>query len=120
MNDPLILFFAAASASGAVFATVAASLRRGRGPWALLAATVAGIVLLVTVIRRLYVLEAVFVAPAIPALLMEAGVLEWRARRAARKSLWLEVVWGTATFLLTAVVGMVVALAGFRCTGCVG
>ena len=114
------LFVIVPSLGGAAFATVASILRRTRGPWALLSVTVVGVALVVTWLTRVYVLDAVFLAPAVPGLLGAAGVLEWRARRAARSPLWLHIVWGTAAFLLTAAVGLVVVLAGFKCTGCVG
>ena len=102
--------------AGASFATVAGLLRRRYGPWALLALTVAATVLAVTLVKRLDLVGILFVLPAIPALLIAAGVLEWRARRAAGSELWRHVAWGTAAFVLPAAVGLAAVLA--RCTLC--
>jgi len=114
--DVVLLFIGGPSLVGVTFATVAALLRRRYGPRALLVLTVAATVLAVTLVKRLDLVGILFVLPAIPALLIAAGVLEWRARRAAGSELWRHVAWGTAAFVLPAAVGLAAVLA--RCTLC--
>lgn len=113
----MLLFFVGwPSLVGASFVTVARLVRRRYGPWALLAVTVAATVLAVILVMRLELVGVLFAMPAIPALLLAAGVLEWRARRAAGSELWRDVVWGTAAFVLPAAVGLAATLA--RCSLC--
>ncbi len=113
----IVLFFVGwPSLAGASFATVAGLVRRRYGPWALLAATVVATVLAVTLFLRLDLLGALFALPAIPALLLAAGVLEWRARRASGAALWRHVVWGATAFVLPAAVGLAATLS--RCKLC--
>ena len=104
------------SLAGASFATVGGLLRRRFGPWALLSLTVAVTVLAVTLVKRLALVGTIFALPAIPALLIAAAVLEWRARRAPGSELWRHVAWGTTAFALPAAVGLAAVLA--RCTLC--
>jgi len=111
-----LLFVGWPSLVGASFATVAGLLRRRKGPWALLAVTVAATVLAVTLVKRLELVGTLFALPAVPALLIAAGVLEWRARRAPGSKLWRHVAWGTAGFVLPAAIGLAAVLA--RCTLC--
>lgn len=114
--DMALLFVGWPALAGASFATVAGLLRRRYGPWALLALTVAVAVLAVALVKRLELVGTLFVLPAIPAFLAAAGVLEWRARRAAGSELWRHIVWGTAAFVLPTAVGLAVVLS--RCTLC--
>ena len=114
--DIAVLFVGWPSLIGASFATVASLLRRRYGPWALLAVTVAATILAVTVVVRLDLVGILFAIPAIPAILIAAGVLEWRARRAPGSRLWRQVAWGTAAFVLPAAVGLAAMLS--RCTLC--
>ena len=114
--DMALFFVGWPSLAGASFATVAALLRRRFGPWALLTVTVAVTALAVTLVKRLELVGTLFVLPAIPALLIAAGVMEWRARRATSSELWRQVAWGTAAFALPAAVGLAAVLA--RCTLC--
>lgn len=96
------------------FATIAAVLRRRYGTWVLLAG-VAGCVLLAVILSRRFLGPfALFLSPALPSILVAAGVQEWRARRSVRDALWRDVAWGAGAFAVTAVVGMLVLQVAVR------
>jgi hypothetical protein len=115
-RDVIVFFLGWPSLVGASFAAVASVLRRRHGTRALIAVTVGAMVVAVVLAMRLDVLDAPLAIPAIPALLVAAGVLEWRARRAAQSELWRHVLWGTAAFVILAALGEGAILAG--CTMC--
>ncbi|HET9708078.1 MAG TPA: hypothetical protein VFP39_07225 [Gemmatimonadales bacterium] len=99
---------------GVIFATVAAVLRRRYGTWALLAGAAGCLLLAVTVSRRLIGPFAIFWSPALPSILVAAGVQEWRARRSVRAALWRDITWGALAFAFTALVGMLVLQVALR------
>ena len=115
-RDVVVFFLGWPSFVGASFAAVASVLRRRNGTRALVAVTVGAMVVAVMLAMRLDILEAPLAIPAVPALLVAAGVLEWRARRAFQSELWRHVVWGTAAFVIIAALGEGAILAG--CTMC--
>ena len=115
-RDVVVFFLGWPSLVGASFAAVASVLRRRNGTRALVAVTVGAMVVAVMLAMRLDILEAPLAIPAVPALLVAAGVLEWRARRAFQSELWRHVVWGTAAFVIPAALGEGALLAG--CTMC--
>lgn len=80
----------------------------------MLAGAAGCLLLAVTVSSRLLGPFAFFLSPAVPSILVAAGVLEWRARRRVRDALWRDVAWGAAAFALTAVVGMLVLQVALR------
>jgi hypothetical protein len=92
---------------GASFSTVASVIRRRSGPWALVALTGAGIGLAVLLIKSLTFPDNLLAIPAIPATLLAAAVLEWRARRTALGAPWRDVLWGTVAFTVGAVAMLV-------------
>jgi len=115
-GDVIVFFLGWPSLVGASFAAVASVLRRRNGTRALVAITGGATIVAVMLAMRLDVLEAPLTIPAIPGFLVTAGVLEWRARRAAQSALWRHVLWGTAAFVITAALGEGAILAG--CTMC--
>jgi len=104
-RDVVVLFVGWPSLVGVSFATVASVLRRRFGTRALMAVTVSATAVAVALAMRLDVLAAPLAIPAVPALLVAAGVLEWRARRATRTALWRHVALGTAAFVIPAALG---------------
>jgi hypothetical protein len=109
-TDPIVLM----PIAGAVFTTVAAILRRRHGPWALLAVTATCVVLTGFVLNRIFALVALFWTPIVPSILVAAAVLEWRARRSVHGTLWREVAWATAGFVVTLLAAGVVLQVGLR------